>query len=133
MIEVAAAIITDGQGRILIARRLPGKAQGGLWEFPGGKLEPGESAEACIRRELREEMNIEVEPTICFGTNDHRYGDTVIRLIGWQAVYVSGDVRLTDHDDCRWVRPADFGQYAFAPADLPFVRRLMEEGVRSGR
>lgn len=74
MIEVAAAIIENDQGQILIARRRQGKSQGGLWEFPGGKLEAGESPEACLVRELREEMNIEIVPYAPYGVNEHDYG-----------------------------------------------------------
>ncbi len=81
MIEVAAAVIVNEQGRLLIARRKPGKAQGGLWEFPGGKLEPGESAEDCLRRELLEEMNIQIQPTERLGVHEHDYGTIVIRLM----------------------------------------------------
>lgn len=128
IIEVAAAIVTDVEGRILIAKRRPDKTQGGLWEFPGGKLEPGETPEACIRRELREEMDIEVEPGDEFGMNEHRYEAVHIRLLAYRAAYRSGSFRLTDHDEYRWVRPDELAGYAFAPADVPFVRRLMEEG-----
>lgn len=125
MIEVAAAIIRDELDRILIARRRPGKSQAGLWEFPGGKLEPGESPEDCLRRELREEMSIEIEVGGFFAENEHAYGDTVIRLIAYDAVYVRGDIRLTDHDLVEWVEAGALYQYEFAPADVPFVNRLM--------
>lgn len=127
MIEVAAAIVADGEGRLLIARRREGKSQAGLWEFPGGKLEPGETAEACLVRELREEMSIEVEAGARFGTNEHDYGDVRIRLIAYRARYVGGDIRLTDHDRCAWVKPAELLGYRFAPADVKFVDMLLAE------
>jgi len=126
MIEVAAAIIRNEEGLILIARRREGKAQAGLWEFPGGKVEPGESPEACIRRELQEEMNIEVETESFFAANEHDYGSVTIRLIAWHAVYRGGEVRLSDHDDCRWAALNELSGYAFAPADIPLVERLMD-------
>lgn len=131
-IEVAAAIIRDERGRILIARRRAGKAQAGMWEFPGGKLEAGETPEACLRRELREEMNIEIRPTEFFGVNDHNYGAVTIRLIAWLAAFVGGEVRLTDHDEFRWAECGELGEYTWAPADVPFVERLLrgEEGER---
>lgn len=124
MIEVAAAIIEDGNGRILIARRAKGKSQEGMWEFPGGKLEPGESPEACLRRELLEEMGIEIEPYAYFGINEHDYGTVKIRLIAYKARFVSGEIQLTDHDAYRWVSPEEFGEYTFAPADVPFLGML---------
>jgi len=127
MIEVAAAIIENEQGQILIARRTKGKSQEGLWEFPGGKLEEGESAEACLRRELMEEMKIEIEPYACFGVNEHDYGTARIRLTAYRAVFVQGAIRLTDHDAYRWVERSELDRFAFAPADVPFVEQLRKE------
>ncbi|WP_307475799.1 8-oxo-dGTP diphosphatase MutT [Paenibacillus harenae] len=125
MIEVAAAIIEDEEGRILIARRAKGKSQEGMWEFPGGKLEQGESPEECLRRELMEEMGITIEPYAYFGVNEHDYGTITIRLLAYKAKLVSGEIVLTDHDDYRWVRTEEFGEYTFAPADVPFLRNLI--------
>jgi len=127
MIEVAAAIIENEQGQILIARRTKGKSQEGLWEFPGGKLEEGESAEACLRRELMEEMKIEIEPYARFGVNEHDYGTARIRLTAYRAVFVQGAIRLTDHDAYRWVERSELDRFAFAPADVPFVEQLRKE------
>lgn len=124
MIEVAAAIIEDGEGRMLIARRAPGKSQAGMWEFPGGKLEPGESPEACLHRELLEEMGIEIEPYAYFGVNEHDYGAVTIRLLAYRARFVSGEIALTDHDEYRWVSAAELEEYRFAPADVPFLEML---------
>ena len=125
MIEVAAAIIENDQGQILIARRKKGKAQEGMWEFPGGKLERNETVEDCLRRELLEEMNIKIHPYEYFGENDHSYGLTHIRLVAYKAVSVSGEIVLVDHDDYRWVFSKDLGEYEFAPADVKFVEMLM--------
>ncbi len=124
MIEVAAAIIKNEHGQILIARRLKGKAQEGLWELPGGKLEPGESPEACLVRELEEEMNIRIEPYERFGANEHDYGTVQIRLIAYKARYIQGDIRLVDHDDYRWVEKAELDRFEWAPADVPFIEKL---------
>lgn len=121
MIKVAAAMIEDDDGRLLIARRAQGKSQAGLWEFPGGKLEAGESPEECLRRELLEEMGITTEPYIFVGVNEHDYGTVAIRLIAYKARFVGGVITLTDHDDFRWVRPEEFGEFEFAPADVPFL------------
>lgn len=128
MIQVAAAIIENEQGLLLIARRRPEKSQGGLWEFPGGKLEESESPEACLVRELKEEMNIEIEPYEYFGINEHSYGSVHIQLIALKARYVCGEIVLVDHDECRWVRREELHDFQFAPADIMFVEMLECEG-----
>lgn len=125
MIEVAAAIIENEQGQILIARRRQGKSQEGLWEFPGGKLERGETPEACLRRELLEEMNIEIAPYEPFGVNEHDYGSVQVRLFAYKAKFVRGVIRLTDHDEYRWAGVDELKEYAWAPADVPFVEKLL--------
>ncbi|WP_348272589.1 (deoxy)nucleoside triphosphate pyrophosphohydrolase [Paenibacillus sp. BIHB 4019] len=121
---MAAAIISNEQNQLLIARRKKGKSQEGLWEFPGGKIEQGESAQTCLRRELLEEMQIEIFPHEWFGVNDHYYGTTHIRLTAYKAKYVSGEIILVDHDDYRWVSPEELKDYSFAPADIKFVEML---------
>nr|WP_274655004.1 (deoxy)nucleoside triphosphate pyrophosphohydrolase [Paenibacillus humicola] len=128
MIEVAAAIIANERGRLLIARRKRGKAQEGLWEFPGGKIELGETAADCLRRELLEEMNIRIDPVAYFAENEHRYVDAHIRLIAYTARYLGGTVTLSDHDDYRWAERSELREYAFAPADLKFVDMLQQQG-----
>lgn len=125
MIRVAAAIIENEQGLLLIARRKPDKSQGGLWEFPGGKLEAGESPEICLRRELMEEMGIEIAVGAFFGQNDHDYGAVHIQLIAYQARHIAGEIRLVDHDRYEWVEAKRLSNYPFAPADIAFVHRLM--------
>jgi 8-oxo-dGTP diphosphatase len=124
MIRVAAAIIENEQGQILIARRKKGKSQEGMWEFPGGKIERDETVEECLRRELREEMDIEIEPFAYFGENDHWYGETLIRLIAYRAKFVSGELKLVDHDDYFWADHSQLIDYKFAPADIKFVEML---------
>lgn len=126
MIRVAAAIIENEQGLLLIARRKPEKSQGGLWEFPGGKLEEGESPEACLRRELMEEMGIEIAVQKRFGVNEHSYGAIRIELAAYEAKLVAGEIKLIDHDEYRWVRKERLADYSFAPADIKFVAMLMQ-------
>ncbi|MGG2196822.1 (deoxy)nucleoside triphosphate pyrophosphohydrolase [Paenibacillus validus] len=125
MIEVAAAIIENEHGQILIARRKKGKAQEGLWEFPGGKIENNETVEECLKRELLEEMNINIRPYESFGVNDHYYGSTHIRLYAHKAKFVSGALVLVDHNQCEWVYPKYLRKYEFAPADVKFVEMLI--------
>jgi 8-oxo-dGTP diphosphatase len=126
MIEVAAAIIEDDHGRLLIAKRSYGKAQAGMWEFPGGKLEENESPQDCLRRELLEEMSIDIIPYKYFGVNDHYYDTVHIRLIAYKATFVSGTIKLVDHDEYRWVQLNELADYIFAPADIKFVELLMQ-------
>ncbi|CAH1215490.1 CTP pyrophosphohydrolase [Paenibacillus auburnensis] len=126
-IEVAAAIIHNKEGQLLIARRKPGKAQAGLWEFPGGKLEAGEDAVQCLRRELMEEMRIAIRPYEAFGRHEHDYGSVQITLIAWKAEYLGGEIAMSDHDACIWVKRDELVEYEFAPADIPFVERLRKE------
>ena len=127
MIKVAAAIIENERGQILIARRREGKSQAGMWEFPGGKLEPKESLEECLKRELAEEMQIEIEPYQWYGENDHCYGKTQIRLIAYKARYKSGTIHLIDHDEVCWIDVQELSNYTFAPADVKFVDMLLHE------
>ena len=127
MIQVAAAIIENEQGQVLIARKKPGKPQAGLWEFPGGKLEPEESPIDCLKRELREEMQITIEPYAWFGTNDHHYGEKHIQLIAYKARFIDGIIQLVDHDEVRWVKRHELVEYIFAPADVKFVEVLAAE------
>ncbi|OBZ08715.1 MULTISPECIES: (deoxy)nucleoside triphosphate pyrophosphohydrolase [Bacillales] len=126
MIRVAAAIIENEQRLLLIAKRRIEKSQGGLWEFPGGKLEEEESPEACLRRELMEEMGVEIEVQTYFGINEHWYGDLQIQLIAYRAKFIAGVIALIDHDEYRWVRSEQLADYSFAPADIKFVNMLMQ-------
>ncbi|AKG33456.1 (deoxy)nucleoside triphosphate pyrophosphohydrolase [Paenibacillus durus] len=131
MIQVAAAIIYNKEGKVLIARRREGKSQAGLWEFPGGKIEDGEDVSACLRRELTEEMGIDIVPYEYFGVNEHSYGGGLhIRLIAWKAEYRGGEIVLIDHDDYRWESPGELERFIFAPADIPFVQKLSLEHGR---
>ncbi|MBM7614948.1 (deoxy)nucleoside triphosphate pyrophosphohydrolase [Alkaliphilus hydrothermalis] len=125
MIDVVAAILKQGD-KILIARRKEGKSLGGYWEFPGGKIEEGESPEKSLIRELKEEMMIDIKVTEPFGENIHDYGDKKIRLIAFWGEIDSGEIVLKDHDCIEWVFPKDLHQYNFSPADVSFVEQLMK-------
>ncbi|PUA34792.1 8-oxo-dGTP diphosphatase MutT [Paenibacillus elgii] len=131
MIEVAAAIIENEHGQILIVRRKKGKVQEGLWEFPGGKIENNETIKECLERELQEEMNIQIQPYESFGINDHYYGSTHIRLYAHKAKFVNGELVLVDHDQCEWVYSKDLGEYEFAPADVKFVKKLIGNSLEA--
>ncbi len=127
MIDVAAAVIENREGRILIARRKPDIRLGGYWEFPGGRIEPGESASGCIARELREEMDMHIETGGILCETEHDYGQgRVVHLIAVKAILLGGRIRLHDHDDIRWVSLHEISDYLFAPADEAVVNALLE-------
>lgn len=130
MIEVAAAVIENREGRILIARRKAEISLGGYWEFPGGKIENGESPAVCAARELREEMDVRIETGDIVAESEYDYGDKVVRLIAVRAILLDGHIRLHDHDEIRWVAIPEMEDYLFAPADEVIVEKLVEEHSR---
>ncbi|RUS45747.1 (deoxy)nucleoside triphosphate pyrophosphohydrolase [Cohnella sp. AR92] len=130
MLEVAAAVIENDQGLVLVARRKEGKSQAGLWEFPGGKLEAGESPEDCLRRELREEMGIDILPYERVGSNVHDYGAVTICLMAYRAKWLGGSIVLTDHDACCWAKREELTSFEWAPADIPIVEKLLASRER---
>jgi 8-oxo-dGTP diphosphatase len=128
MIEVAAAVIENRDGRILIARRKSEISLGGYWEFPGGKIESGETPAVCAARELHEEMDVNIETGDILVDTVHDYGGgKVVHLIAVRAILLSGHIRLHDHDDIRWVTVPEMGDYLFAPADEAIVACLAAE------
>lgn len=125
MIDVAAVILINDQEDILIARRKESKQLGGYWEFPGGKLEQGESAKECLVRELQEEMDIQIEVGDYVGENIHNYQRGDIRLIAYKGRIISGTIKLTDHDKYIWVKPCELMEYNLAPADIPLASKVL--------
>ena len=127
-VRVAAALIVR-EGRFLICRRPMHKARGGLWEFPGGKLEPGESAEQALIRECREELAIEVEPGPVYMQLTHVYPDLTVELILLQVDAFAGEPRLLEHSELRWIGVEEIGDFDFCPADREILERLVREGL----
>ena len=126
MQRVTAAVI-EKDGKILIARRKPGDSQAGKWEFPGGKLEPGETPEDCLTRELREELGIETEVGEFLCSSKFVYRHMAVELLAYKAVYVSGEITLHEHDQAEWVSPEALSEFDFCEADKPVVRKLKED------
>lgn len=122
-IEVAGAVIRLGD-RLLIAQRPPGKNEALLWEFPGGKCEPGETHEACLRREIAEELGMWIRVGRPLGDVLHDYGNRLIHLTCYWAEIEAGEPRALECHDWRWISFSEFDAYAFAPADLPIVDLL---------
>jgi len=120
MIQVTAGIIKK-DGKILIAKRKHGKSADAKWEFPGGKVEKGETHEECLKREIMEELNVEIKGGKFVGANCFNKGEKNINLMAYNAEYVSGEIKLTDHEDYRWVLPCELDKYDFLEADWKFV------------
>lgn len=123
-VAVAAGIIVSG-GRILVTRRHDSGSCAGLWEFPGGKLEPGESPEQALVRELREELGVRVRVASSFRTISHRYPDRRVILHFLVAKIVAGTPQPLGCADMRWVSPADLAGLEFPPADEELVAELL--------
>ena len=123
MKEVTAAIIiTDN--KVLIAERAPGENLAGKWEFPGGKIEEGESPRECLKREILEELEIDIEVKDLFGESIYAYHSGTIKLMAFWCQWISGDFRLSVHSRIEWVTRQQLELYDFAPADIPLVEKL---------
>ena len=124
-IEVVAALIWDGD-RFLICQRPAHKARGLLWEFVGGKVEPGETKEAALVRECREELAIELSVGEAFMEVLHTYPDITVQLTLFHAAIAAGVPQKLEHHDIRWITPAEIGRYDFCPADVEILERIMK-------
>jgi 8-oxo-dGTP diphosphatase len=126
-VQVAAAVIAQ-DGRYLITRRKAGTHLAGLWEFPGGKREAGESLEDCLRREAREELGLEITPPIPFRTIRYDYPEKSVELHFFRCFIKAGEARAIGCDEVRWVAASELDSFDFPPADLPLVKALQEGG-----
>jgi len=126
MILVVAAALYDARGRVLIAQRPQGRHQAGRWEFPGGKVAPGESESAALARELREELGIEVNASRPFMRLEHSYPDRRVELSMWIVERYGGTPRSLDGQELRWIAPAELAHADLLEADRPFVEALVE-------
>ena len=124
MRQVTAAFL-EKDGKILIARRKPGAALAGKWEFPGGKLEAGETPEQCLKRELLEEFGVETRIGAFICSSKFEYKHLPIELLVYRAYLVAGGFELRDHDQLAWVTLAELKDYDFAAADIPVVEHLL--------
>lgn len=125
-IIVLGAII-EKEGKILIARRMIGQSMAGKWEFPGGKLEPGETEKECLKREIQEEMKVDIEVLDFFAESKYGMGKTEINLKCYKAKLVSEDMKLFNHDVIVWVTPDELLNYNMPPADVVIAKKLKYE------
>lgn len=121
--RVVAALIWN-KNRFLICQRPAHKARGLLWEFVGGKVEPGETKEAALIRECREELAVELQVGGSFMEVDHVYPDITIRLTLFHASIAAGEPQKIEHNDIRWITPAEIPGYDFCPADTEILERI---------
>jgi len=122
-IEVSAALIFH-QGRLLIARRHAGSHLGGLWEFPGGKREPGETFEACLVREIREELGCEIAVEELFDEVTHHYPGKSVHLKFFLCRLTGGEPQPLDCAALEWVTKGDLGRFEFPAADAQLLAKL---------
>ena len=120
---MVAALIRGGE-RVLLCRRPEGKAQGGKWEFPGGKIEPGETGEAALRRECREELDVTLEVGSVLADVRQDYPERSVHLTLYEARIASGAPRRLEHSDNRWVEPEQLEEYDLCPADARLIQLL---------
>lgn len=128
-VDVAAALILK-DNKVFSARRKEGGHLSGYWEFPGGKLEEGESPEQCLARELKEELKINVRIGPYIGESVFDYGTTIVRLIAYEVEHLAGTIELVDHDEMRWLSFNELNAVKWAPADIPFVDQLKNSVLR---
>jgi 8-oxo-dGTP diphosphatase len=124
MINVVCAVIRDADGRLLVCQRPEGKALQGKWEFPGGKVEPGEVPELALRREVAEELACEVRVGRALAAVEHHYPECSIRLLPFLCTLRSGEPSAVEHSEVRWVTLSQCTTLDWAEADVPVWQAL---------
>ncbi|HEY1080317.1 MAG TPA: (deoxy)nucleoside triphosphate pyrophosphohydrolase [Bdellovibrio sp.] len=126
---VVAALIrraNDPQGRILVVRRGPGQSGAGFWEFPGGKVDSGETPENALIREIDEELSVAIKVEAFLGENIFAYPAKTIRLQVYWAQMTAGEVQLSEHDALKWCLPKEIIESELSEADRPFVQMILQ-------
>lgn len=126
-IKVVAAIIENEQDEILCALRSPNMSLGNLWEFPGGKVEEGESLFYAIEREIKEELNCIVKAIDVFDENTHEYEKVIVNLIGIKCKLVDGEPIAREHSKLIYLKKENLKSLVWAPADVPIVENLIKK------
>lgn len=124
MVEVVAALIWK-QDKFMICQRPAHKKRGLLWEFVGGKVEPGETLQQALVRECREELDVMLSVGDVFMEVDHVYPDITIHLTLFHAAIAEGEPQKLEHNDIRWISPSEIPQYTFCPADKEILERII--------
>lgn len=124
MVEVVAALIWRDD-KFMLCRRPANKARALLWEFVGGKVEPGETKEEALIRECREELDITLSVGNEFMSVTHKYPDITVHLTLFYAAIKAGEPKLIDHSDLKWITPAEIPNYEFCPADSEILAKIV--------
>ena len=127
---VTAAVVFDGD-KVLITRRPDDSRHAGLWEFPGGKMEPGESPEAALCREIREELNAEIRVGDIFDVVFYRYEWGPVLILAYTCQFVTKTLHNIGVAEHRWVHPQELSAFPFLPADRPIIGLLKRQSARS--
>ncbi len=128
---VVAAAIIESRGKILLTRRKLDVHQGGLWEFPGGKQEVGETLEQCLRRELKEELDLEVDAVQYFHHLRHRYPEKEVELHFFTCSILRGDPKPLGSLEMAWVPKHELALHDFPEADLPVLSKILEDQLKA--
>lgn len=126
-VKVVAAIIENENNEILCALRSPHMTLPNLWEFPGGKVEKGESLKEAIEREIREELNCTIEASEVFNDNTHEYDTFIINLICLKCKLIKNSPKAKEHSKLIWLKRENLNSLKWAPADIPAVNALINE------
>ena len=130
VINVVGAVITEDCGtgpKLFATRRGPGKPMAGYWEFPGGKIEAGESARVALMREIQEELRCAITVGPAITTTDYVYDFGPVRLTTYWSTLTGDRPTLTEHTEARWLSAADLGRVNWAPADIPAVELIRKQ------
>ena len=125
---VTAAVISDGD-KILITRRPENKRHAGLWEFPGGKVDPGESPEKALCREIREELDAEVQVMEIFEVVFHRYDWGPVLILAYSCRLITRSIHNIGVSEHRWIHPRELHEFPILPADQPIIDRLVNQSA----
>lgn len=125
IVKVTAAILVK-DNKIIIAKRGPDDRLAHKWEFPGGKVEIHETPEQCLKREMKEEFDIDVSVGEYLGSSIYHYDHISIELLAYRTYWENGEIDLKDHDDFKWISLEKLAEFDFAPADLFFVEKLQK-------
>ncbi|MFZ0391305.1 MAG: (deoxy)nucleoside triphosphate pyrophosphohydrolase [Calditrichia bacterium] len=127
IIPVLAAIIYNEDNAILLAQRGPKQTHSGLWEFPGGKLRPGEDPCSCLRREIKEELGLSIQVDEFFEASNYQYPGSNILLLAYRCTLSGGKLEPVEHQMVKWLLPEELTRYEVTAADLPIIHKLQRK------
>tara|TARA_B100001769_G_C21760466_1_gene416086 strand:+ start:235 stop:639 length:405 start_codon:yes stop_codon:yes gene_type:complete len=128
-IKVLCGLIFNSKNQLLITRRGSGDFKG-KWEFPGGKLEKDETEEECLKREISEELNIDINVDYFLMNNSHSYSTFSVELISYVSTISSGEIKLSDHDKYEWVEINKLKEFDFLDGDLPIIEKIILDKIK---